>query len=319
MGKILITATHYETLCQEAKQMLEGKGHELIINRTEKPFYTFEQLKEVMGEVDGAIIGLDDWTEEVFRISPKLRVVAKFGVGTDNIDKAAAKKYGIKVINAPGQNSNAVAELAVGLMVGVLRGILVQNKKLESGVWTRYMGNELEGKTIGLVGFGEIARRVAGKLAAFDVKILAYDLYPNKKAAEELGVKLTGLDEVLFESDIVSLHIPATEESRHVINARSIAKMKKGVFLINTARGALVDTDSLVAALKSGQVAGAALDAFEQEPLPENAGILRAGNVICLPHTGAETYEAYRKVSLCTAQGVIDVLDGKDPVHWLNP
>ena len=318
MGKILITASHYEELCKSAKRLLEEKGHELIINKSDMPYYTYEQIAQVIGDVDGAIIGLDDWTEEIYKIAPKLKVIAKFGVGTDNIDKIKAKEYGIKVINAPGQNSNAVAELTIGFIIGVLRGIVPLHKKMENGEWVRRVGCEVKGKTVGLLGFGAIARLVAEKLMNFDAEVIASDLYPDEELAARYHVKMVSQKEVLAKSDIISVHVPATAETYHLFDDTVFDTMKKGAYLINCARGSIVDTDALCRALKDGRIAGAALDAFEAEPLMKDAEILRCGNVICTPHTGAETYEAYTNVSMCTAQGVIDVLEGREPEFWTN-
>ncbi|KMZ53764.1 phosphoglycerate dehydrogenase [Dorea sp. D27] len=318
MGKILITASHYEELCQDAKQMLEEHGHELIINKSDMPYYTYEQIAQVIGDVDGAVIGLDDWTEDIFKIAPKLKVIAKFGVGVDNIDIRKAKEYGIKVINAPGQNSNAVAELTIGLMIGVLRGIIPLHKKMENGEWVRRVGHEIKGKTIGLLGFGAIARLTAEKLMKFDAEVIASDLYPDERLAAEYDVKMVTQKELLSRSDIISVHIPASEKTYHLLDAEAFNRMKDEAYIINCARGSIIDTDALCRALKSGRIGGAALDAFEAEPLTKDAEILACGNVICTPHTGAETYEAYKNVSMCTAQGVIDVLEGREPEYCTN-
>lgn len=318
MGKILITASHYEELCKGAKQLLEESGHELIINKSDMPYYTYEQIAQVIGDVDGAIIGLDDWTEEIYKIAPKLKVIAKFGVGTDNIDKIKAREYGIKEINAPGQNSNAVAELTVGLMIGVLRGLIPLHKKMENGEWVRRVGYEIKGKTIGLLGFGAIARLVAEKLMNFGAEVIASDLYPDARLASRYNVTMVSQKEVMTKSDLVSIHIPATGETHHLFDDAAFCMMKKGAYLINCARGSIIDTGALCRALKDGRIAGAALDAFEAEPLMKDAEILKCGNVICTPHTGAETYEAYTNVSMCTAQGVIDVLEGREPQFCTN-
>lgn len=318
MGKILITASHYEELCQDAKRLLEAHGHELIINKSDMPYYTYEQIAQVIGDVDGAVVGLDDWTEDIFKIAPKLKVIAKFGVGVDNIDIRKAKEYGIKVINAPGQNSNAVAELTIGLMIGVLRGIIPLHKKMENGEWVRRVGHEIKGKTIGLLGFGAIARLVAEKLMQFDAEVIACDLYPDEELAAEYGVTIVPEKELLSRSDIISVHIPASEKTYHLLNEEAFGRMKDDAYIINCARGSIIDTDALCRALKNGTIAGAALDAFEAEPLTEDAEILACNNVICTPHTGAETYEAYKNVSMCTAKGVIDVLEGKEPEYCTN-
>lgn len=319
MGNILVSASHFDELCKEAWALLEQNGHKVIYNPNKAfPAYTFDELKDIIGDIDGAIIGLDEYTKEVFEIAPRLKVVAKFGVGVDNIDLEAATRHRVKVLNAPGQNSNAVAELTVGFMIDLLRKIIPLHKSMEQNQWPRLMGWEIKGKTVGLIGFGAIAQLVAEKLSGFGVRILATDPLANEERAKALGVTLTSLDQILAESDIVSLHIPATPETYHMFDKKRFSQMKKGAYLINTARGALVDLEALYDALQSGELAGAALDAFEVEPLPEDSPLLKCENVVLTPHTGAETYEAYRNVSLCTAQGVMDVLDGKEPQFWVN-
>ena len=151
MGKILVSSSHFEELCQEAKKMLVDAGHEIVLHKGELPYMSFEEIRSMISDIDGAIVGLDNWTEEIWKIAPKLRVVAKFGVGTDNIDKESAKCYSVKVINAPGINSNAVAELTIGMMIDMLRGVSQQHLAMTRGVWPRYLGQEMRGKTIGLL------------------------------------------------------------------------------------------------------------------------------------------------------------------------
>ena len=318
MGKVLITASHYETLCSSAKKLLEDNGHEVILNKSDMPYYSFDDLKELVGDVDAAIIGMDTWNEEVFKISPKLKVIARFGVGVDNIDLNAAKKYGIKVTNARGQNSNAVAELAVAYMLAILRSIPQLNSDLKNGDWRRFVGHDTMGKTVGLIGFGDIARKVAKKISGFGVRIIACDVFPNLDAAKELGVEIVDEDTVLSESDIVSIHIPSIKETFHYMDKERFSKMKQGSYFINTARGALVDTEALCDAVESGHIAAAATDVYENEPLRKGSRIASIPNIITTPHTGAETYETYSAVSLTTAKAVIDVLSGKDPENWIN-
>lgn len=319
MGKILVSASHFHTLCKEAWALLEQHGHEVIYDpKREFPAYSAEELKKLLPGVDGALIGLDFYTEEIFRNAPELKVVAKFGVGTDNIDLDAASSHGVKVVNAPGMNSNSVAELTVCCMLGLLRCVVPLHQKMEKGLWPRYVGSELQGKTVGLLGFGAISKSVAKKLSAFDAKVLAYDLYPDYQSAEQLGVTLTSMDEIIIQSDIISLHIPSSRETYHLFNKETFSRMKKGSYLINAARGPLVDLDDLCDALRQGQLAGAALDAFEAEPLPADSPIFGCENVILTPHTGGETEEAYRRISLSACADICAVLEGKEPVHWVN-
>ena len=318
MGKILVSASHFDTLCKDAWELLEKNGHEVIYDKTRSfPAYSFEELKDIIGDIDAAIIGMDKYTEEVFEIAPKLKAVAKFGVGVDNIDLVAAKKHGVKALNAPGQNSNAVAELTVCYILDMLRKVIPIHEELKEGNWPRWIGSELRGKTVGLVGFGAIARLVAKKLQGFDVQIKAYDLYMNQKLADELGVKACSLDEIIETSDVVSLHIPVSDDTYHMFNTEMFMRMKKGSYLVNAARGGLVDLDDLTKTLREGQIAGAALDAFEMETLPKGMEIFNY-NVVCTPHIGAESFEAYRDVSLCVSKDIIRVLAGEEPEHCVN-
>lgn len=319
MGKILVSASHFDSLCKEAWELLEQNGHEVIFDPNRAfPAYSFEELKDILGDIDAAIIGMDEYNEAVFNIAPKLKAVAKFGVGVDNIDLASAKRHGVKALNAPGQNSNAVAEMTMGFIIDLLRGILPLHNELAKGNWPRRLGGELKGKTVGLLGFGAIAQLVAEKLQGFGVHIRAYDLFMNEDRAKALGVQVCTQEEVITGSDIVSLHIPVTKDTYHMFNDDVFKQMKDGAYLINTARGGLVDLEALCRALRSGKLAGAALDAFEVEPLPAGAEIFQSGNVICTPHIGAETYEAYRNVSLTVSKDIVAVLNGLEPIHWVN-
>lgn len=322
MASVLVSASHFDTLCQDAWKLFADSGLKVIFDPARSfPAYSSEEIEAMPEREDivAALIGMDDFRDErKYKALPNLKAVAKFGVGVDNIDGALAKRYGVVALNAPGQNSNAVAELTVGFMLDLLRHVVPLHKEMEKGRWPRFMGGELKGKTVGLLGFGAIARLVAKKLQCFDVEVLAYDLYPNEKAAAELGVTMTDLQSVITRSDIVSIHIPATPETHHLFNRETIATMKDGAFLVNAARGALVDLDDLADALQSGKLAGAALDAFEVEPLPLDAPILQCENIVLTPHTGAETRESYYNVSMTTAADILRVLKGETPKFQVN-
>lgn len=319
MGRILVSASHYDTVCAEAKKFLEEQGHEVIFDPDrEFPAYTKNELKMLLKDVDAAVIGMDRYDREVFEFAPKLRAVAKFGVGVDNIDGEAAAEHGVYVLNAPGQNACAVAELAAGVIICLLRGIIDFDGAVRDGHWPRVLKTDLRAKTVGLVGFGAVARCLAERLRAFETEILAYDLYPNRAEAERIGVRLCPLEEVLQSSDIVSLHVPETPETHHLINRETIAQMKDGAYLVNTARGALVDMDALTDALKSGKLSGAALDAFETEPLLPDAPILQYPNVICTPHIGGETVDSYQRIAITTARDIAAVLAGEEPRYCTN-
>ena len=309
MQKVLVSVSHYDTLCREAWDYMERNGCQIIFDPSKEfPAYTTEEIEALPDREDivAALIGMDDFRDErKYQALPNLKIVVKFGVGVDNIDAELAGKYGVKVLNAPGQNANAVAELTVGFMIMLMRQITVLHKEVEKGLWPRFMGNELKGKTVGLLGFGAIARLTAEKLRSFGVSVTAYDLYPDEEKAQALGVRMTTQEEVIQNSDIVSIHIPATPETYHLFDRERISGMKDGAILINPARGALVDLDALTEALQSGKLAGAALDAFEVEPLPKDAEILKCKNVVLTPHTGGETREAYYNLSMATAKNIV--------------
>ena len=320
MGRVLVSVSHFDTLCKDAWKLLEDNGHEVIYEERPFPAYSYEELQKLLPDVDAAIVGLDTYDEKVWQISDRLKGASKFGVGVDNFDLEAATKYGKIVANCPGQNSNSVAELTVCYMISVLRWIAPLDAAMKRNEWPRYVGEEMEGKTIGLYGFGAIARMVARKLMNFDVNVIAYDLFPNEEAARALNVKMVSADEVIEQSDIVSLHAPATAENHHLFNKDTFARMKDGAYLINAARGGLVNLDDLAEALLSGKIRGAALDAFEVEGAGslKDSPIMKCENVILTPHTGAESYDAYRKVGLVAAQNVIDIMAGRKPKFQVN-
>ena len=226
--KVLVTATNYSKYCQPGKKLLEEAGCEIIENPHGRP-YTFEELKEIVGDIDGVVVGVDTWNEEVFRLAPKLKVLARFGVGVDNIDLKAAEKREIVVCNSPGINSSAVAEQAAALILSSMRQIPQMNNAVRDGKWPRPMFHELKSRTIGFLGFGAIARNLAERLAGFHPEMIAYDKYPNQEMADKLGVKLVSQEEVLKKADIISIHLPATDETKHLINQETLNKMKDGV------------------------------------------------------------------------------------------
>jgi D-3-phosphoglycerate dehydrogenase len=315
--KVLVTATNYSKLCPEAKLLLEQGGCEVIENPHGRPF-TFAELKEQVADIDAAIAGVDSWSEDIFKLAPKLKIIARFGVGVDNIDLAKAREYGIQVTNVPGKNANAVAELTIGFILGSLRNIPALHHSTRAGGWDRFVGMELAGRTIGFLGFGNIARKIAYKLQGFDVQLLAFDKFPNLDAAREHNVTMASLEQVLRQSDIVSMLLPSLPETYHLMGREQFAMMKQTAYFINTARGVLVDEAALYEALTNHTIAGAAIDVYEQEPTAADHPLFGLDNIITTPHTAGETYETYHAVSLITAQAVLDVFAGKTPDHSLQ-
>ena len=314
--KILVTATNYSQLCAEAKKLFEDNGCEVIENTLGRPM-TFDELRMRVGDIDGVIAGVDTWNDDVFAIAPKLKVISRFGVGVDNIDIEAARKRGITVTNAAGGNANAVAELTIGLIVAAMRAIPQLHVTTRQGAWDRFVGTELVGRTVGLLGFGNIAQKVARKLSGFDVTIIAYDKYPNLEAAARLGVTMIEADEVIARADVLCMLLPNLPETRRFMNADVFAQMKDGAYFVNTARGALVDEAALADALTSGKLSGAAIDVYQHEPSSADNPLFRLDRIVTTPHTAAETYETYTGIGAITATAVLDVLAGRVPKNLL--
>jgi len=314
--KILVTATNYSQLCTEAKALLESNGCQIIENSFGRPM-TFDELKQRVGDVDAVVAGVDTWNAAVYKLAPKLRIISRFGVGVDNIDVEMARRFGIKVTNAPGKNANAVAELTIGLLLSAMRSIPSLHQATRQGHWDRFIGDELIGRKVGMLGFGVIAQKVARKLTGFEVEVAAYDKYPNLEMARQLKVTIVSADRVLQESDVVCLLLPSLKETYHFMNKDTFTQMKDGAYFVNTARGALVDEKALCDALRSGKLTAAAIDVYEVEPVSVDNPLFRLKNTVTTPHTAAETYETYRAVSLHTARAILDEFEGVSPPQGL--
>ncbi len=244
-------------------------------------------------------------TKDVIEASDALEIIGRAGVGLDNIDLEAAKAKGIKVLNTPGATAISVAELTLGLILGTLRAIPYLDRALREGRWEKKRkGLELYGKTVGIIGLGRIGTEVAKRLQAFGVRILAYDPFRQDSPWAEL----VDLETLLRQSDIVTIHVPLTPETRHLINADRISRMKDGAILINTARGGIVDEQALYNALVSGKLRAAALDVYETEPLPADHPLRTLDQVILTPHTGAQTIEGQVRTAVELADRILQEL-----------
>ncbi len=317
--KILVGVSNYAKNCPKARKLLLDKGYELIEIDREDP-YTKEELIKLAGDIDGAIAGMEPWCEDVFKAAPKLKVVARFGVGYDTVELDAAKNHGIIACNVRSfMLSNSVAEYALTLMLAAMKNIIPMDKVMHENKWDRFTGSQLHGKTVGIMGFGAIGRCFARLMKGFDVKeVLAYDPYPNEEAAEELGVTFATKEEVLKKSDCITLHIPNTPENYHFIDKEELDMMKDGVVIVNTARGPAWNLDAIYEGIQSGKVGAAGVDVYEQEPPEKDMPILKCPNVVFQPHSSSETWESKEAVSMDSAQCVIDVLEGRIPKTALN-
>ncbi|MDP9265931.1 MAG: phosphoglycerate dehydrogenase [Chloroflexota bacterium] len=259
-------------------------------------------------------------TARVLDAAPRLVVVGRAGVGVDNIDVAAATARGVYVVNAPHGNVVAAAEHSLALALALLRHIAPADASIREGRWTRsaFIGRELRGKTLGLLGIGRVGSEVARRAAAFDMRVIAYDPFATEASARATGARLVGLDELFATADIVSLHTPLTDQTRGLVNADTLAKMRPSAVLVNCARGEIVDLPSLAAALEAGTIAGAALDVFPQEPLPADSPIRRAPRTILTPHIAGSTAEAQTNVAVDVVRQILDVLDGRPAAFAVN-
>lgn len=273
-----------------------------------------EELKKVIKEYDALVVrSATKVTKEIIEAASKLKVIGRAGVGLDNVDLEAATQKGIIVMNTPAGNTISTAEHTVSMILALSRNIPQANSSTKKGEWKRskFMGVELYAKTLGVVGFGRIGREVAKRALSFGMEILAYDPFLSKEVAETIGVEVVELKELFERSDYITVHTPLTEETRHLISKKEIALMKKGVRLVNCARGGIIDEEALIAAIKDGKVAGAALDVFENEPLSSDSELLKFDNVITTPHLGASTEEAQVNVAIEVAEIVRDALLGR--------
>lgn len=277
-------------------------------------------MLEVLPDCDALIVRSATRVDaEVMERGRDLRVVGRAGAGVDNVDVDDATRRGVLVMNTPGANSTATAEHTWALLLALCRQIPAAHASVQSGAWerARYTGTQLSGKTIGLVGLGRVGRLVAQRAHAFGMRVMGYDPYLAVDSAEELGVELVELDELLSEADFVSVHAPLTDETAGLIGARELARIKPGARLINCARGELVDESALVAALDDGRLAGAAIDAFAVEP-PEGSPLLGRDDVVLTPHLGASTEEAQRDVSVQIVGQVLAALRNEEYRNAVN-
>ena len=313
MYKVLITKPYFDKYSPTACKMLKEKGYTVNYIHLDRN-YTEDELILMIGDVDAVIADSEPWTEKAMKAAPRLKVIARYGVGMNTVDTEAAKKLGIVCTNCPGINANPVAEHTLALMLASMRNLEILSRNTKQGLWKQEIFRELAGSTVGILGFGYIGQMVAKKLTGFDCHVLAYDIAPNIEAARKLGVELTDFDTVLTQSDIICLHVPLVPETNRWINRETLAKTKRGVVFVSEARGEVIDEEDMYEALKGGQVGFFATDVFVHEPAtPENTPLLTLQNVIATPHNGGETYENGERCGIMTAQQVIDTLEGREP------
>lgn len=312
--RVLVTPTSYGKNDSRLKTELEARVGEVIYNPTGKPLTSLDVARLLPG-VDGYIAGLDVIDREALQSADRLKVIARYGVGVDSVDLAAAAARGIVVTNTPGANSASVAELALAMILAMARQIPEAVEATRQGKWPRLSGLSIEGKTIGILGLGNIGRHLVRRLSGFDCYILAYEPQPDHGFVERYGVQLTSLDDLLEKADFVSLHMPLMSETRAIVNRDFLAKMKRGACLVNTARGEIVDEEALYEALQSGHLHAAALDAFVKEPPAPGHPLLALPQVIATPHLGAQTDGATNAMGWMAMNDCLAVLQGEQPKY----
>jgi len=276
---------------------------------------------EALTQADAVLCGNDlQVNEDLFDLAPKVKVIAKLGAGLDTVDIDAASRYNAIVFHTPGANNQAVADHTFALILSLARRILYCDQSLRDKRWehTKIMGVEIWQKTMGIIGLGAIGRCVALRAKGFQMKVVAYDPYWPAEFADQEGIEQMPLDELLKVADVVTIHVPLTPENKGLINARAFKLMKPTALLINAARGAIVAESDLYQALRNGEIGGAGLDVFAQEP-PTESPLLELDNVVLSPHTAAFTHEAMDNMSMGIVDQLIDYYQGKQPAHLVNP
>jgi len=302
MKKVMITSRSFGSVSDDAFQALE-KGN--LLHTMAGNGFDQEAFEKNILEYDALIIGAHPFPKEVMEKCKNLKIIAKHGAGLDNIDLEAARALGIKVTNAPALNANAVADLAFGHILNVARGITACNNLVKKGQWKTYIGVDVFNKTLGILGFGAIAKNVARRAKGFSMKVLAYDPYIVEVPEEFKDyVELADLDSVIRKSDFLTIHMPLTEDTRNFLNYERLSQMKEEAFLINTGRGGIVNEEDLFRVLTEKKIKGAALDVTEVEPIREGHPLLTLDNVIITPHIGMYSKEAINAVSLTCAENV---------------
>jgi D-3-phosphoglycerate dehydrogenase len=300
-------------ICDQVAPILNDILQKNGLQITYEPEITPDQIKEKIGNFDIVVVrSRTKITKEMIDRANKCKIIARVGVGLDNIDVDAAKTKGIRVINAVEGAMNAVAELVLGLMLSLAREIPRADREIRNGKWLKkeLMGTELSGKYLGIVGLGNIGKKLAKHARALNMNIIGYDVIPiSDDFSREVGLIKADLDTLISSADYISFHVPFTESTHHLVNSQLLAKMKKNVYLINTSRGEIIDENALYDALKEGKIAGAALDVFESEPATGNK-LATLPNVICTPHIGAQTKEAQALAANVIAEKIIMILRG---------
>ncbi|TSB48399.1 phosphoglycerate dehydrogenase [Alkalicoccobacillus porphyridii] len=313
--KVICTSPSFAKYSNQPIDRLKEAGIELIRVPADIDQDTFI---EAAADADAAIVAFNEINESVLSKLPKLKIISKHGVGVDNIDLEATKKYGVLVTNVPNANKHAVADYSFSLLLSLARLIPYGNQKTKAGEWPHLFGSDIHSKTLGIIGLGAIGKEVAKRSTGFQMNVLAYDPYIDETYAKENQIQSVDLETLLKESDFVTLHMPLIEQTRHLLNANRLNMMKETAFLVNASRGGIIDESALYDALLNKQIAGAALDVFENEPVKESP-LYSLDNFVAMPHVAGYTPGAINILSEVCVDNIVSVLTSTDqPKHIVH-
>lgn len=314
--RVLIGSRSFGQVFPEHIRKLEEAGCEVIPNGVGRA-YRAHELETALVGMDAIITGTDELTAEIINGAPQLKTIAKHGIGVETIDLAAARAKGIVVSATPQASSDSVADLTLALLLAAARKVVPAHIDTVAGSWKAFTGMELRDKRLGIIGLGRIGQQVCRRAQGFGMQVIAYDPYANAEFVRLHGVRLVSLGELLATADVVTLHVPADQVQCPLLGAAELAAMKPGALLLNTARGALVDESALAAALQSGHLGGAGIDAFENEP-PVGSPLLALDNVVLTPHIGGRTYDGLRRMGEQTIENVLRALRDEPPLFEIK-
>lgn len=298
--------------------ILKAAGFDVACIRRDVNVYINGNLIEQVKDADAIIAGSEPYPRSVIEALPKLRVIARTGVGFDAIDLKACDDHGVVVATTPGVNHHAVAEHTIAMLMAISRGFPLIDRQVREAAWKRVARPRVMGRTIGIVGLGRIGQAVATRAAGLGMKILGFEPYPNREFCSKWNIDLVSFDELIRQSDYITLHCPMSPENKYLIREETIAKMKPGVVILNTARGLLINEKDLYAALKSGKVRGAGLDVFEVEPLPGDSPLITLDNVILAGHLAGLDEESHRDTFAMCGDIIKDLHQGKWPTECIQ-
>ncbi len=318
--RILLTTTSYQDTPGKHHALLEQSGHEVIRGRGPLPESEMIQLVTADGGIDAILHGDDEITAKVMDAAlPRLKVLSKYGIGLDSVDVPAATKRKIPVCFTPGVNHTTVAEHAIGLIIALAKNFHQEINLVKQGNWERITGRELAGKTLGILGLGRIGKEVAKRARAFDMKVVAYDIYWDEPFARQHEItRIDSADQVAKQADVLTLHMNLTDENRYFINKERIATMKDHAIVVNCSRGGLIHEADVAKACHDGKLLGYAADVLEYEPMKTPHPFQEVDNIIITPHIGSRTFESVERQAVMATQNLLLMLDGQSPLAQAN-